>query len=84
MESLSGVVERITYYNELNGFSVIKIRSKGFSELVTVVGNMPVINVGSVINLKGEWKHDSRFGKQFKASECFETIPATIAGIKNT
>lgn len=82
MESLSGVVERITYINEENGFSVIKIRSKGFPELVTVVGNMPVVNVGSVINLKGEWKVDSRYGKQFKAEECFETVPATVAGIE--
>lgn len=82
MESLSGVVERITYINEENGFSVIKIRSRGYPELVTVVGNMPMVNVGSVINLKGEWKVDSRFGKQFKAEDCFETVPATIAGIE--
>jgi len=82
MESLSGIVERITYTNEENGFSVIKIRSGGFPDLVTVVGNMPVINVGSVINLKGEWKFDSKFGKQFKAQECWETIPATVAGIE--
>ena len=82
MESLSGVVERITYINEENGFSVIKIRSRGYPELVTVVGNMPMVNVGSVINLKGEWKVDSRFGKQFKAEECFETVPTTIAGIE--
>jgi exodeoxyribonuclease V alpha subunit len=82
MESLSGVVERITYINEENGFSVIKIRSRGYPELVTVVGNMPMVNVGSVINLKGEWKVDSRFGKQFKAEDCFETVPTTIAGIE--
>ncbi|NLT94435.1 MAG: ATP-dependent RecD-like DNA helicase [Clostridia bacterium] len=82
MESLSGVVERITYLNEENGFSVIKIRSRGFPELVTVVGNMPVVNVGAVIYLKGQWKVDSRFGKQFVAEECQETIPATVAGIE--
>jgi exodeoxyribonuclease V alpha subunit len=82
LESLSGVVERITYINEINGFSVIKIKSKGFSELITVVGKMPVVNVGAVLNLKGEWKHDSRFGRQFSASECFEVMPATVTGIE--
>ncbi|KJS87670.1 MAG: recombinase RecD [Peptococcaceae bacterium BICA1-8] len=82
MDCISGIVERITYVNEENGFSVIKIRSKGYSELVTVVGNMTTINVGSVLNLKGEWKQDSRFGKQFSAQECIEAIPATVAGIE--
>jgi len=82
MDCISGIVERITYVNEENGFSVIKIKSKGFSELVTVVGNMPIVNVGSVLNLKGEWKQDSRYGKQFSAQECIEAIPATVAGIE--
>ncbi|MFZ5754293.1 MAG: YrrC family ATP-dependent DNA helicase [Bacillota bacterium] len=49
MEYLSGVVERITYENEENGFSVIKIKSKGFSDLVTVVGNLAAVNVGSIV-----------------------------------
>ena len=82
MDCISGIVERITYVNEENGFSVIKIKSKGFSELVTVVGNMSIINVGSVLNLKGEWKQDSKYGKQFSAQECIEAIPATVAGIE--
>jgi exodeoxyribonuclease V alpha subunit len=38
MDNLGGIVERITYENSDNGFSVIKIKSKGFTDLVTVVG----------------------------------------------
>lgn len=82
MENLSGIVERITYTNEENGFSVIKIKSKGFSGLVTVVGNLAGVHVGSVLHLKGEWKYDSKYGKQFSAVDCRETMPATIAGIE--
>ena len=41
MEKLRCVVERITYHNEMNGYSVIRCRARGFSELVTVVGSMP-------------------------------------------
>jgi len=82
MEHLSGVVERITFMNEENGFSVIKIKSKGFSELITVVGNMAGVNVGSVLSLKGQWKYDSKYGKQFSVQEFSETIPATITGIE--
>lgn len=82
MEYLSGVVERITYENEDNGFSVIKIKSKGYADLVTVVGSLAAVNVGSIIRLKGEWKMDSKFGKQFAAQDYRETLPATVAGIQ--
>ena len=82
MEYLSGIVERITFNNEENGFSVIKIKSKGFSDLVTVVGSLAAVNVGAVVKLKGEWKYDSKFGKQFSAVDYQETVPATVAGIQ--
>lgn len=82
MEYLSGVVERITYHNEENGFCVIKIRSKGFPDLVTVVGNLAAVNVGAIIKVKGQWKMDSKFGKQFSTIDYQEIIPATVAGIE--
>jgi exodeoxyribonuclease V alpha subunit len=82
MEYLSGVVERITYENQENGFCVIKIKSKGFSDLVTVVGTLAAVNVGAIIRLKGDWKYDSKFGKQFNVVDYRETIPATVAGIE--
>ncbi|WP_041587654.1 SF1B family DNA helicase RecD2 [Thermincola potens] len=82
MEYLSGIVERITYTNEETGFSVIRIRSRGFNGLVTVVGNLAAVSVGAVLRLKGEWKHDSKYGKQFNAHDYRETVPATVAGIE--
>jgi len=82
MEYLTGVVERITYTNEENGFSVIKIKSKGHYDLVTAVGNLAAVNVGASVELKGEWKHDSKYGKQFNVFEYQETVPATVSGIE--
>ncbi len=82
MEYISGVVERITFANEENGFCVIKIKSKGFSDLVTVVGNLASVNVGSILKLKGQWKMDSKYGRQFNAFDYREVVPATIAGIE--
>lgn len=82
MEHLGGVVERITYQNEENGFCVIKVRSKGFPDLVTVVGNLAAVNVGAAIKMKGQWKLDSKFGKQFTVQDYEETVPATVAGIE--
>ena len=82
MEYISGIVERITFANEENGFCVIKIKSRGFYDLVTVVGNLASVNVGSTLKLKGEWKMDSKYGRQFNAFDYRELVPATIAGIE--
>ena len=70
MEKLTGVVERITYVNEENGFSVIKIKVKGQSELVTVVGNIAFVNIGAVVELEGEWSFNSKYGQQFSKFLC--------------
>ncbi|HZJ83083.1 MAG TPA: helix-hairpin-helix domain-containing protein, partial [Clostridia bacterium] len=82
MEYFSGVVERITYANEESGYTVIKLKSKGYYDLVTAVGNMASVHVGAVVSLKGEWKVDSKYGKQFVASNYEEKIPASVAGIE--
>ena len=47
--NLRCVVERITYQNPENGYSVLKVRVKGYSDLVTLVGNLPEVPVGSVL-----------------------------------
>ena len=55
---------------------------KGYSDLVAVVGNMAGISVGSVLSLKGQWKHDSKYGKQFIVEKYEETLPATALGLE--
>ena len=82
MENLRCVVERITYHNEENGYSVLKCRVRGFSDLVTVVGNMAEVHVGSVLSADGDWKVDSKYGRQFSFVKCEETMPATAYGIE--
>ena len=82
MEALRCVVERITYQNEKNGYSVIRCRAKDYQELITVVGVMPEIHVGSVLSLTGKWKVDPKFGRQFAAETVEETLPATVYGIE--
>ena len=82
MEHLRCVVERITYQNAENGYSVIKCRAKGFQDLVTVVGTMPDVHVGSVLNLGGSWRIDAKYGRQFSMETFEETLPATVYGIE--
>ena len=47
-------IERITYYNEENGYTVAKAKVGGRHDLVTVVGNLLSVNAGEVLKLKGE------------------------------
>ena len=76
------MVERITYQNEQNGYSVLKCLAKGYNDLVTVVGLMPEVHVGSVLTLTGTWKMDAKYGRQFSMESFQETIPATVFGIE--
>jgi exodeoxyribonuclease V alpha subunit len=82
MEHLRCVVERITYQNDLNGYSVIKCRVKNYSDLVTVVGSMPDVHVGSVLSLGGQWRIDPKYGRQFAMETFEETLPATVYGME--
>lgn len=76
------VVERITYQNPENGYSVLKVKVKGYSDLVTLVGNLLEVPVGSVLLCRGEWKVDKCYGSQFVAATWEETMPATVYGIE--
>ena len=82
MEHLRCVVERITYQNEENGYTVLKCAVKNYSDLVTVVGTMPDTHVGSVLSLEGFWKMDAKYGRQFCVERFEETLPATVYGIE--
>lgn len=82
MTKIRCVVERITYQNPESGYSVLKVRMKGYEDLVTVVGNLLDANVGSVLSVDGDWKVDSKYGRQFMAHSWEETLPATVYGME--
>lgn len=82
MMKIRCVVERVTYQNPENGYSVLKVRVKGYDELVTVVGNLLDATAGSVLLIDGNWKVDAKYGRQFIAETWTETVPATLYGIE--
>jgi len=81
-DRLQGSVERITYYNEENGYSVIRLNVEGRSDLVTVVGNLPEVQPGESLQLEGEWTKHPQYGRQFAAEWCKQVLPATVEGLK--
>ena len=82
MQKLRCVVERITYQNPENGYSVMKVKVKGYNDLVTLVGNLLEVPAGSVLSCDGEWKVDKRYGSQFAVQSWEEVMPATAYGIE--
>ncbi len=82
MVKLRCVVERITYQNPENGYSVLKVRVKGYQDLVPLVGNLLDAAVGSVLLVDGNWKIDGKYGRQFLAERWEETMPATVYGME--
>lgn len=90
---ISGSVERITYYNEENGYSVIRLKpdsrgmlpfkyAGGKEALITVVGNLPEMNPGEWLKLTGQWATHARHGRQFQVEICEKSRPATTDGIR--
>jgi exodeoxyribonuclease V alpha subunit len=81
-EDLSGQIERITYTNEENGFTIAKVKVEGLRDTVTVVGNLMAPAPGEVLSMEGEWINHPKFGRQFKIIRFTTTVPATVYGIR--
>lgn len=82
MENIRCTVERITYQNEENGWSVLRVNVKGYKDVVTLVGNFCDTKVGAILAVEGNWRMDAKFGKQFQAVNWKEELPSSIVGIE--
>ncbi|HWI58625.1 MAG TPA: ATP-dependent RecD-like DNA helicase [Bacillota bacterium] len=82
LESLSGLIERVTFFNEENGFAVLKVQVRGQRELVTVVGNLASVNAGEWLTAEGRWVADREFGRQFRAESIQSSAPTSREGIE--
>ena len=57
-EVLAGLVERVTFHNDDNGFCVLRIKARGHRDLITVVGHAATISSGEWVTASGEWIND--------------------------
>jgi exodeoxyribonuclease V alpha subunit len=79
---IKGQIERITYHNEENSYTIAKMKISGRHDLVTAVGNLLSVSAGEVLKLKGEWHNHPKFGEQFKIISYESVVPATVKGIE--
>lgn len=81
MDRITGYIERITFRNEENGFTVLKLQERGKRDLTCVVGTLPTVQVGESICCHGEWKRDLAYGLQFAAKSCQVEKPGDVGAI---
>ena len=81
-EVLAGLVERVTFHNDDNGFCVLRIKARGHRDLITIVGHAATISAGEWVTASGEWINDHTHGQQFKARFMRTSAPTSIDGIE--
>ncbi len=81
-DSLTGLIERVTFFNEETGFAVLKVKARGHRDLVTVVGNLPSANAGEWLVAEGRWIQDAEHGLQLKASILKSSPPNSLEGME--
>lgn len=79
---LQGQLERITYCNEENHYTIAKIKVPGQKNLVTVVGSLVSVSPGEMLRMKGSWDIHPKYGEQFKIVSYESVVPATVKGIE--
>ena len=81
-EELAGLVERVTFFNEESGFSVLRVKVRGQREPVTVLGSLPSVSAGEWLTAEGWWVRDKQHGLQFKARVLRTVPPNTSEGVE--
>src|SRR3981189_151528 len=81
-EEISGVIERVTFHNDENGFCVLRVKTKGHREETTVIGSLPSVTAGEWLVGEGWGKRDTEHGLQFKARTMKTVPPTTVEGIE--
>lgn len=92
LREVRGVVERITYQNPENGFTIARLlpehdagdepAPRGEDNLVTIVGAMLDLTPGEAVIVQGWWNLDHKYGWQFKVKDYRTALPATIQGMR--
>ena len=93
---LQGVVQRITFRNDANGYTVARLAlepTRGPStgqgdasfwgqSMVTITGRFPSLSVGERLRVWGHWVVHPQFGRQLAVTDFLVVAPETLHGIR--
>jgi len=81
-ETLSGQLDRITFHNPDNGYTIAQLSPEEGGEPVTVVGPMPAVSEGETVEVQGQWTTHPRYGRQLKIETCRPVLPTSLEGVE--
>ncbi|MEX0962227.1 MAG: ATP-dependent RecD-like DNA helicase [Simkaniaceae bacterium] len=81
-DQISGIVERVVFSNQENGFTIARLKEPRKEDLTTIVGSMPELKAGEALTLQGIWKHHPQYGRQFDVKLCDFKAPTDQVGIQ--
>jgi exodeoxyribonuclease V alpha subunit len=92
MNTLEGTVRRVTYYNTETGYTVLRLKPSSAvpaeyadavdpTGLVTVVGIMPQIAAGELLEIEGQWRTHPDYGLQLQSVTVKRALPTTPKAI---
>ena len=81
-EVLDGVVERVTYVNEENAYTVARFKLPRQKRIATIAGTMPGIAPGEGLRLEGHWTDHPTYGRQFLVQAFQTAAPGTLSALK--
>jgi exodeoxyribonuclease V alpha subunit len=81
-ETLDGVVEKITYVNEENGYTIGRLKVPRNRHQLLLAGHLPAVNVGEGLRVEGHWIQHPQYGRQFQVSRYQTAAPGTVTALK--
>ena len=79
MELKGGIID-IIYKNEVNGYTIANLETE--TEVFTVVGYLPFVNVGDNVKLEGKFVTHQEYGRQFKIETFEKIMPQTLDALE--
>lgn len=83
MITIKGTLERLTFQNPENHYTVARLKIPRIDEPVTIVGHLSGIYEGENLEVRGEWASHPKYGDQFNVHTYDIVLPATVSGIKS-
>lgn len=82
IEIVQGIVERVTFHNDVNGWSVLRVKCFNEFDPVTVIVHQTRVFAGATMKFFGSWGNHPKFGRQFTATSAEEQKPASAAALE--
>ncbi len=78
--AMKGTVDEVLFYKEEDGYIVFELETE--DAMITVVGELGLLEPGEEVELTGSFVSHPRFGQQYRAESCIRALPSTVVNIE--